>query len=202
MEHDLTEFRLHGRGGQGIVIASAIFAEAVSCSSLHARAFSLFGAERRGAPVTSFIRAGRNIVMPRSKVYNPGNVIVFDASIDKETMLEGLKNKGIVLLNSSSSGIDDFIRTLRAGLEQKQARLFYIDAGDIAWRNNLTSGSIPMINTVMLGAMARVSGLVQLKDLIKVIEKKITASVEANLKAAIQGYEDVREVENFGFAGN
>ena len=51
----MTEFRLHGRGGQGIVAAAAVFAEAVFREGRYARAFSLFGAERRGAPVTAFI---------------------------------------------------------------------------------------------------------------------------------------------------
>ncbi len=195
MDHDLTEFRLHGRGGQGIVIASAIFAEAVFYGGLYARAFSLFGAERRGAPVTSFIRTGKNKLMPRSRVYHPDYVVVFDASVEQNTMLDGLNRRGAVLLNCSSSRIDEFTDLLRAGLEEKKARLFYVDAGEIAWQYGLTSGGIPLVNTVMLGAMARVSGQVQLDNLVKSVRKKMTASLESNLEAAGQGYEQVREVK-------
>jgi 2-oxoacid:acceptor oxidoreductase gamma subunit (pyruvate/2-ketoisovalerate family) len=48
--------RFHGRGGQGAVIASKILAQAVFEEEKFVQAFPSFGVERRGAPVTAFLR--------------------------------------------------------------------------------------------------------------------------------------------------
>jgi 2-oxoacid:acceptor oxidoreductase gamma subunit (pyruvate/2-ketoisovalerate family) len=94
MTDEMYEFRLHGRGGQGIVVAAAIFAEAVFLEGYYARAFSLFGAERRGAPVTAFIRVSEDRLMPRSRIYQPDYVVVFDSTLTGSTLIAGLKKRG------------------------------------------------------------------------------------------------------------
>ena len=48
--------RFHGRGGQGVVTAAELLAEAALRESRHAQAFPSFGSERMGAPVMSFCR--------------------------------------------------------------------------------------------------------------------------------------------------
>ena len=52
----MIEIRIHGRGGQGAVIASQILAQATFRDDMHVQAFPAFGSERRGAPVTAFFR--------------------------------------------------------------------------------------------------------------------------------------------------
>lgn len=188
----MLEFRLHGRGGQGIVVAAAIFAEAVFLAGHYARAFSLFGAERRGAPVTAFIRVSDERLMPRSRIYEPNYVVVFDSSLSGNTVMAGLKEGGILLVNHSGNGAEGL--TLAAGLD-RSISLSIVDATEIAWKHGLTIGSFPMVNTVMLGAMARISGLASLDDLAGSIKKRVTASTEANINAVSDGYESVREVE-------
>jgi len=191
--HDLLEFRLHGRGGQGIVVAASIFAEAVFLGGHFARAFSLFGAERRGAPVTAFIRTGSDRLMPRSRIYNPDFIVVFDSTINAESLMAGLKEGGTMLINADHSWRE---RIPVAELEMKKARVFLVDAREIAWQHNLTIGSFPMINTVMLGAIAATSGLASPEDLSISIKKRVSASLDANIKAAADGYEKVLEVKS------
>ncbi|MBI2876833.1 MAG: 2-oxoacid:acceptor oxidoreductase family protein [Candidatus Tectomicrobia bacterium] len=48
--------RLHGRGGQGAVTAANILALAAHLAGHQVRANPLYGPERRGAPVASFLR--------------------------------------------------------------------------------------------------------------------------------------------------
>ena len=47
----MTEVRIHGRGGQGVVTAADLIAYAAFTDGHHAQAFPSFGSERTGAPV-------------------------------------------------------------------------------------------------------------------------------------------------------
>ncbi len=189
---EMLEFRLHGRGGQGIVVAASIFAEAVFLDGYYARAFSLFGAERRGAPVTAFIRVSRDRLMPRSRIYEPDYVVVFDSSLAAETTVAGLKESGTLLLNTGETADSgSFLSETRSG----QYKIFAVDATEIAWKYGLTIGSFPMVNTVMLGAMASLSGLASQDSLFASVRKRVTASIDANISAVGDGYASVKEVQ-------
>ena len=192
MGSDMLEFRLHGRGGQGIVVAAAVFAEAVFLSGSYARAFSLFGAERRGAPVTSFVRINSERLMPRSRIYEPDYSVVFDPTIDGNILAAGLKKGGTMLVNADQGWAT---RVPFEDLRSKNIRLFLVDAREIALKHKLAIGSFPMVNTVMLGAMAKISGLAALNELNSSIEKRVSSKIEANINAAADGYAGVREVD-------
>lgn len=191
MSRTILEFRLHGRGGQGIVVAAAIFAEAVFYGGRYARAFSLFGAERRGAPVTAFIRAADERLMPRSRIYEPDYVVVFDPTLIDSAAAGGLKKGGTILVNAAEEQVGGVAEIIAAGTE---ISLYSVDATKIAWNNKLAIGSFPMVNTVMLGAMGNISGLASLEDLSASIKKRVGSKVEANIKAAAEGFESVKEV--------
>jgi len=191
MREKMYEFRLHGRGGQGIVVAASIFAEAVFLEGRYARAFSLFGAERRGAPVTAFIRAGEDRLMPRSRIYKPGFVVVFDPTLSGETLLSGLQEGGTLLVNIETDNLDSLPGD---ALKGERFRVYTVDATEIARRHGLTVAGFPVVNTVMLGAMARISNLTSIDNLVVSIKKRITASIEANISAVNEGWEKVKEV--------
>ena len=190
--NEMFEFRLHGRGGQGIVVAAAIFAEAVFLEGYFARAFSLFGAERRGAPVTAFIRVSKERLMPRSRIYEPDYVIVFDPTLSGDTLVAGLKEKGALIINAGDSWGENLPSDI---LSKKDLKILTVDATEIAWKHKLTIGSFPMVNTVMLGAMARVSGLSSQENMTKAIMKRVAVRQEANISAAAEGFEAVKEVQ-------
>ena len=50
------EIRIHSRGGQGGVTAARLLAMAALHDGKYATACPFYGAERRGAPVVSFVR--------------------------------------------------------------------------------------------------------------------------------------------------
>ena len=52
----MLELRIHGRGGQGAVLASGILAAALVEEGRHVMAIPAFGFERRRAPVVAFLR--------------------------------------------------------------------------------------------------------------------------------------------------
>ena len=74
----MIEIRIHGRGGQGAVIASQILAQAAFREGMHVQAFPAFGSERRGAPVTAFLRLDRSPIWVRSEVYEPNGIMILD----------------------------------------------------------------------------------------------------------------------------
>ena len=53
----MLEIRIHGRGGQGAQVACQILADAFFRSGRQVQAFAAYGGERRGAPVTAYLRA-------------------------------------------------------------------------------------------------------------------------------------------------
>jgi pyruvate ferredoxin oxidoreductase gamma subunit len=97
----MLEIRIHGRGGQGNVVAAYLLADAASRARRHCQAFPAFGAERRGAPVAAFVRIARRPILRRDEVKSPGFLIVQDATLLHETgLLDGLRPGGGVLLNA------------------------------------------------------------------------------------------------------
>jgi len=65
----MIEIRIHGRGGQGAVIASEVLASAFFKEGKFVQAFPAFGVERRGAPVTAFTRVDEQPIRIRHFIY-------------------------------------------------------------------------------------------------------------------------------------
>lgn len=185
----VTEIRLHGRGGQGIVVAAAIFAEAVFREGRYARAFSLFGAERRGAPVTAFIRVSESRLMPRCRIYEPDYVASASNSPGTE-IISGLKSNGVVLCASSAMAQS----VGREPAAPCSWRIFAVEAREISTALNLIIAGLPMVNTTLVGALARVSGFASPRSLKEAAQRRLSHRVEDNITAMLEGYRQVREV--------
>jgi pyruvate ferredoxin oxidoreductase gamma subunit len=80
----MIEVRFHGRGGQGVKIASRILGRSGFLAGLYAQDFAIFGAERRGAPVVSCTRLDEQLIETRGYVEAPNFVVLMDHSLLKE----------------------------------------------------------------------------------------------------------------------
>lgn len=174
----MIEIRIHGRGGQGSVTMAELLAEAAFYGGKTAQAFPNFGVERRGAPVTAYVRIDDKEIRLRSQVYNPDYAIVQDT-----TLLEGgkimadLKNTATILMNSCKGYVCEVPRGVK---------IRDLDATGIA-REVIGK---PIINTTLLGAFAAMSGLIELSAVEKAIKKRFSGEIaELNVKAAKRGYE-------------
>ena len=99
----LTEIRIHGRGGQGSVVAAYLLAATAIHAGYEAQAFPAFGAERRGAPVTAFVRISRSPIRRRAEIEHPDFLIVQDAKLlQLPGTTGGLAADGGVLVNAES----------------------------------------------------------------------------------------------------
>ncbi len=100
----LIEIRIHGRGGQGNVVAANLLAMAAFATGRHSQAFPNFGAERRGAPVVAFVRIADQPILRRNQVRTPAFLIVQDeALLHVPGVTDGLVPGGGILINSVRS---------------------------------------------------------------------------------------------------
>jgi 2-oxoacid:acceptor oxidoreductase gamma subunit (pyruvate/2-ketoisovalerate family) len=172
----MLEVRIHGRGGQGAQVGCQILAAALFRAGRHVQAFAAYGGERRGAPVTAFVRADDRPIRLRCDIERPGHALVLDP-----TLLEGgglvadVVPGGTVLVNGAAPPDVPL---------PPQVRLVAVDAGRLAAR----SGLGPIVSTALLGAFARVSGLVSLEALQAAVEEGSPARKRENLEACAAGY--------------
>ncbi len=178
----MTEIRIHGRGGQGAVVAAQILAVALHNEGRSVQSFPAFGMERRGAPVAAFVRFDNRPIRVRSYIYNPDHVIVLDPNLlGTGVVMAGLKKGGWVVVNSASA--QD-----RLGIP-KGFRLCLVDASGIAVMNRLGSAAIPIVNTAILGAFSKATGLVKIESVATAIADTVPIKAQENVHAARQAYD-------------
>jgi 2-oxoacid:acceptor oxidoreductase gamma subunit (pyruvate/2-ketoisovalerate family) len=180
----MIEIKFKGRGGQGAVVASEILGRAFFLEGKYPQCFSLFGGERRGAPVVAFLRVDDQPILLKCQIKRPDHIIIFDLSLtDDQEIFQELKPNGMILINSNK-GIDFFknLRKFRVGL---------IDAGPIA-RNVGLGGTF---NMALLGAYLRLTHLIKMETLIEAVRRMVPAKIELNIEAVQQAYEQTKAYE-------
>jgi len=171
----LYEIRWHGRAGQGVITSSRLLAQAALLEGKHVQAFPEFGPERLGAPISGFTRISDEVIETRSQIYNPDFVIVLDSSLlGVVNVTKGLLENGKVILNSSKRAAE-----MASKLSLDEARVRTIDATHVA----MEIAGRPIVNTAMLGALARVAPLVSLGSIESAIKDRFEGSLaEKNIE--------------------
>ena len=177
--------RFHGRGGQGGVLASKILAQAFFRQGSYVQAFPAFGMERRGAAVAAYVRKSSAPILERGEVKDPAMVIVLDPSLLKTVdVTQGLQEEGTVLVNHPQRPEDVGLRG--------NFRVATVDASRIALKHGLGSRLSPIVNTVILGAYARLASDLDLAHLLSAIGEKVPVKAEVNVKAAEEAFHNVQ----------
>jgi pyruvate ferredoxin oxidoreductase gamma subunit len=180
--NQLIEIRWHGRGGQGVVTSTELVAQAAISEDKYAQAFPSFGPERRGAPVTAFVRID-NIkpIRIRSEIREPDIMVILDPTLLKiASVVSGLKENGILVINTTAQ-----IEQLRKELNHNFS-LAVLDATKIA-REIL---GVPIANTTMIGALMRAKGMVQLSSFVEPLKNRFGRLADKNIKAMKKAYEE------------
>jgi len=184
----MRELRFHGRGGQGTVIASKLLAVALFLEGRQVQSFPMFGVERRGAPVTAFLRIDDAPILLRCEIAAPDQLIILDPSLVGATdVTAGLKAGGSILINSDRAP-EDFPQL--AG----RFKVSTVDANGIAIRHGLGSPTQPIVNTAILGAFSAESGLVRLATVCDAIREEVPNHIDANIAAATEAAGAVRRM--------
>jgi pyruvate ferredoxin oxidoreductase gamma subunit len=171
------EIRIHSRGGQGGVTAARLLALAAFRDGNYATACPFYGAERRGAPVVSYVRIDDRPIRVYSQIRNPDLVVVLDPSVmEVVDVLHGLKSGGKVLINGTNA---DKIHGAPA---------YSVDLTGIALREQLVVAGSPILNTPVLGALAKM-GITSVDSARKAIREMFTD--ERNVRAAEEAYREL-----------
>jgi 2-oxoacid:acceptor oxidoreductase gamma subunit (pyruvate/2-ketoisovalerate family) len=181
----MRELRIHGRGGQGAVIASKLLASALFFEGKSVQSFPAFGVERRGAPVTAFLRFSQGPIRLRCEVTRPDDLVVLDPTlVGAIDVTAGLKPGGGILINSEGEPGE------YAELAER-FRVATVDASAIAREHGLGSRTQPIVNTAILGAFASFFGIVSLESVCRAIHDDVPRA-EANIAAAREAAGRVR----------
>lgn len=179
----MIEIRIHGRGGQGAVTSAELVATAAIEEGKYAQGFPSFGPERRGAPVTAFVRVDDKPIRLREKVYNPDIVVVLDPTLlEVVDVAEGLKENGMVVINSTQS--KDEIKSQY----KIRSRMALVDATKIA----LDNLGLPITNTTMLGALIKATSVVNIDFINKAIDRRFGPIAPKNKMALEQAYKETK----------
>jgi len=183
------QVRFHGRGGQGVVTAAELLAEAAFGEARHAQAFPSFGSERMGAPVMSFCRISDRPIRTHEPVTEPDALLIQDPTLlHQADLFAGLNQQGYMLINSAKGfdelGLDEFVKDFH------RERLLVVPASALA----MTHLGRPLPGAPMLGGFAALTGMVSLDSVLAAITGRFAGPVaEGNAKAARAAFEFVTD---------
>ena len=182
----MIEIRIHGRGGQGVVLASELFVDALIREGRYAASFPFFGFERRGAPVVGFVRFHDQPIRQKDQIYRPDAVVVLDSTLFKAVNIyEGLKPGGTLVVNEN--------KTLgELSIHSAVQKAGVVDATRISMETIRTF--IP--NTAMLGALCKTTGWVKFDSLVKAVSDGMDRKIlKKNLLIMERAFEETRVYE-------
>jgi len=181
----MMEITICGRGGQGGVTLAKIIASAYFLKGRYVQAFGVYAAERSGAPIQAFARIDDKEITNHNQVENPDYLIILDRTLIVPGMDSILRNGGSIIVNAPDDNID--YKELFPG-----RKVATIDATSIAVSNGLGTRTVPIVNTTMAGAVARVLEL-SLMDLLAGLEHLNFAGT--NKTCAREAYKQVRTLQ-------
>lgn len=179
----MKEIRFHGRAGQGARMASEILAAAFVLEGKYVSAFPMFGAERRGAPVSAFLRFDDKPVRETTQIYEPDCLVIIDPAQIKQATFKGIKEGGIAILNISKPTIER--------PHQNIELVGFADATAIA----LEEIGRAIVNTCMLGVFTKTTGWVMLDSILSSLEQHFTGKLlQNNANSVRRGFEKAKVI--------
>lgn len=172
----LTEIRIAGFGGQGVILSAIVLGKA---ASIHQGAFATmtqnFGPEARGGACSAqLILSDSPVLYPY--VTQPDILVVMSQEAYTRFVPE-LKEGGILIVEEDLVRVDDL---------KRDSKVYSVPATRIAEE----LGKRMVLNSVMVGFFAAVTGLLEADAVRKAVSESVPASFrELNLKAFERGFE-------------
>ncbi len=174
----ITEFRWHGRGGQGVVTSNQMLGKAALAEGNYIQAFPEFGPERTGAPVRAFLRISKVPIQVYAQVYHPDVVVCIDPTLlEVVNPTEGLKDDGTLVLNTERDPKD-----IRAKYGFTGGKVVTVDASTIA----MEVMGRPFYNMPTMAAAVSATGVVEVNTVIEEVLNRYPGKVGDLNKIAIE----------------
>ncbi len=175
------EIRLHGRGGQGAVLAARMLASAFTVEGKFVASFPMYGFERRGMQVIAFTRFDEEPIREKTQIYTPDCIMVIDPTLlSLEAVFDGLKPGGVLILNSPKAF------TYRPNDNLGKAGV--INATHVA----LCEIGRDIPNTCLIGALAATTGWLKLESILKGLGDYLEGDMlQKNIRNVERGFREV-----------
>jgi pyruvate ferredoxin oxidoreductase gamma subunit len=170
-----------GRGGEGVVLASQLLAETFARAGFFVQAFPEFKAERRGAPISAFLRWDTERIHRRYKVRACDVLLDISPSPPSAAVLGALRVGGIAIVNQEARLP-----------ESAPFHIARVPASRIASEHGvLSSEGRPLGNMAVLGAAVKLLLPEGMPFLEETISERIARHTDANIATAREGYAQV-----------
>lgn len=174
----ITEFRWHGRGGQGVVTSNQMLGKAALSEGNYIQAFPEFGPERTGAPVRAFLRISKKPIQIYAQVYRPDVVVCIDPTlIEVVNPADGLKESGTLVINTTKTPEE-----LRKKFGLETGKIVTVDATKIA----LEVLGRAFYNMPTMAAAVSASGVVKMETVVAEVLNRYPGKVGELNKAAME----------------
>ena len=182
--------RFHGRGGQGMKTTANIVGTAFFNEGFEVQDAPRYGAERRGAPMSAYVRAARTAIQERGLIADPGLIVVADESLLSSPAAG-------VLLGAAAHTLMLIITTQTAQLWKE--RLQFPGAVVTLRPTEAVSlrGDVPVQSAACAGATARLAGVIGRETLAQAVrdelDRHLESLIERNMLCALAAYDAVTE---------
>lgn len=176
-QHEITVL---SRGGQGGILGNKLLGKvAFEDGFKDIIAIPIIGAERRGAPIRAYLRISNEKIRRIDAIKHPEYYLILDEALLKYPNIKSLIENTTVIINTEKPG--DY------GLPSN-VEIYTVPATKIAIELDLKVAGQPIVNVAMIGAFAKVTGLITLKSIEKVILGYFGGKGELNYEAAKMAY--------------
>lgn len=156
MNNGITNILVAGIGGQGVMTATEILAEAALGLGYDVKKTEVAGMAQRGGVVTSHLRFGQRVLSPQITSGEADILLAFEPA-EAARWAHFLRPGGVVMANTTritppvvTIGLYDYPVDPIGQVRALGVDVFDFDAGAIARE----LGDLRLVNTVMLGAIA------------------------------------------------
>jgi pyruvate ferredoxin oxidoreductase gamma subunit len=189
----MIRIRFHGRGGQGIKTAGRLVGTAAFLAGYQVQDSPIYGAERRGAPVTAFTRIATAPILERGVITEPDLIICGDETLLKSAatgVLSGVETASAVFINMANP------EALKAKVKFSVPSVTL----DVTQRTLDRIGKASSLSVGLGATAARLSGLITLDRFHEAIRTELAdlgidpSMVENNCRLAKDIYEALEPV--------
>lgn len=186
------EIAILSRGGQGGVTLGKVVAYTATYDGFYTTSIPRYGAERRGAPISTSVRIFDRPVRRHAQIVDPSDVVSLDVSlVERMLPTDTFRGKGTLTINSDE--IPPYAE------KYTPEKIGICNIQKIAQDFGLVKGGSTMIGIPTLGSFIATSEILTMDSLHKAINKVFGGSkyLEANHNAVDATYEntEVKTIE-------
>ncbi len=179
-----------GVGGQGTLLASRILGSVATDLNYDVKVSEVHGMSQRGGSVVTYVRLGESVFSPLIEKGEADIIIAFEL-LEAYRWLDHLKEGGKFIINKQRidpmpviMGKQEYPAEILEKLDALNIDVIPVDALDIA----KNCGNIKAVNTVLIGVLAKLTGIEKKVWIDSLNDNIKKAFVDLNLKAFECGY--------------